>query len=149
MPGGWRRSLTVLAAGWVLVAIATTLHLTWTDRAPELAAERAAAEAVFAAAPADATVFAFDAPQPLALTGRASISRYVLFGEGMKEYVASQWADGFRGYVLRLREMQPTLVVTSPRGLGGSLRPLDRDYVEVEGGSGWRAFLREEAAQVP
>lgn len=148
LPGSWQRPLAVGVAGWVVLALVTTLQLTWTDRTTELAAERADAEAVFAAAPADATVFAFDAPQPLALTGRESISRYVLFGEGMKQYVASQWADGFRGYVGRLRELQPTVVVTSRRGLGGSLRPLARDYVEVEGGTGWRAFLHEDAVPV-
>lgn len=143
LPDVWRRPLSVVAAGWVLVTLAATVHLTWADRAPELAAERAEAEAVFATAPAGATVFAFDAPQSLALTGRESLSRYVLFGEGMKQYVASQWATGFRGYVERVREMRPTVVVTSERGLSGSLRPLARDYVEVEGGTDWRAFVRE------
>ena len=97
LPTSWHRWSVLAVAGWVVVALALTLHLTWTSRAPELAAERSRAEALFAALPADATVFAFNAPQPLALTGRESISRYVLFGAGMQEYVASQWNDGFPG----------------------------------------------------
>ena len=144
LPGSWHRPLSVVVAGWVAVALATTLHLTWSNRGPELATARADAEALFAAAPDDATVFAYNAPQPLALTGRESISRYVLFGEGMDDYVASQWSNGFQGYVERLREMRPTVVVTSERGLAGGVRPLARDYVEVDGGPGWRAFLHTD-----
>lgn len=144
LPVSWHRWSTAALAGWVAVALATTLHLTWTSRAPELSAERAEAEAVLAAVPADATIFAFNAPQPLALTGHESISRYLLFGEGMKQYVASESDDDIRGYVDRLREARPTLIVTWDRGLGGFLRPLARDYVEIDGGTGWRAWLREE-----
>ena len=131
--------------GCVLVALALTSHLTWTDRSTELAAARAEAEAVFDGMPDDATVFALDAPQPLALAGRASISRYLLFLGGAKHYVASQWADGIRGYLAWVRETEPTVVVTPLRGLVGSLRPFDRDYTEVEGGTDWRVFVRDDA----
>lgn len=139
-----RTLLAVAVAGWGAVALATTAHVTLTDRTTELTAARLDAEAPFATLPADATVFAFNAPQPLALTGHESISRYLLFGEGMKQYVASESDDGIRGYVDRLREARPTLIVTPDRGLGGFLRPFARDYVEIDGGTGWRAWLREE-----
>lgn len=146
LPASWHRSLAVGVTGWVVVALATTLHLTWTSREPLLAAERAAARTVFEGRSDDATVFAFNAPQPLALTGRGSISRYVLFGEGMKEYVASQWDNGFRGYVHWVRRERPEVLVATARGLVGSLRPLTRDYVEVEGGEGWRAYVPADQA---
>ena len=37
--------------------------------------------------------------------------------------------------------------MTSGRGLSGDLRPLRRDYVEIEGGVDWRAFALR--AQLP
>ena len=147
LPGSWQRPLGVVVACCVALAVVATLHLTWTSRGPVLAAERADAEAAFAGQPDDATVFAFYAPQPLALTGRRSISRFVLFGDGMSEYVASQWADGFRGYVDWVREERPDVLVVNSRGLSGRLRPLSRDYVEVAGGDGWRAYV--SAADAP
>lgn len=139
-----RQVVTAIVAAWVAVALATTAQATWGSREPELPAAISEAEATFAALPDDATVFAFNAPQPLALAGRSSISRYVLFGEGMKQYVASRNVGGIRGFVSDVDEREPTLVVTSPRGLTGIMRPLARHYTEVAGGAGWRAFRREE-----
>lgn len=143
VPEARRRVPTVLVAGAVAVAVGLTCHLTWTDRGRELDVATAEAEALFASVPGETTVFAFNAPQPLALTGRVSISRFVLFGEGMEEYVASRWTGGIRGYVECIRDRQPTVVVTSPRGLTGTLRPLARDYTEVAASSDWRAFIHE------
>lgn len=136
-----RRPAIITVAAWVVVAVAITLHLTWTSRTTVLATERTAAESVFADLPEDASVFVFNAPQPLALTGRESISRFVLFAEGMKDYVAAQWPGGFGDYVDHVREARPDVVVATSRGLVGSLRPLARDYIEVGAGEGWRAFV--------
>ncbi len=141
LPERWQRPLGVVVVGWVVLALVATLHLTWTSREQLLAAERADAEAVFEGQPDDATVFVFYAPQPLALTGRKSISRFVLFGEGMKDYVASQWDDGFDGFVAWVREEQPDVIIVTERGLVGKLRPLSRDYVELGGTDGYRAYV--------
>ncbi len=146
LPERWQRPLGVVVVGGVVLALVATLHLTWTSREQLLAAERADAEAVFAGQPDDATVFVFYAPQPLALTGRKSISRFVLFGEGMKDYVASQWDDGFDGFVAWVREEQPDVIIVTERGLVGSLRPLSRDYVEVGGTDGYRAYVPADEA---
>ncbi|MEJ7796582.1 MAG: hypothetical protein WKF50_13585 [Nocardioides sp.] len=138
------RAVAVSALAWVLVSLVATSQFMVTIRNTDLTAMRAGSEALFSALPDDATVFSAEAPQPLALAGKRSISRYVLFGNGMMSYIDGEREGGLTGYRAWLRQQAPTLVLGPTTGIRGFLRPLLRDYVAVGSGVRWVAYLRAD-----
>lgn len=136
-----RLGLVAAVAAWVLVAGAVTLHTAITTRTSDLLAEQAAARAVFSELPDDVTVMSAEAPQPLALTGRTSISRYLLYGGGMTGWIGAQEEGGLAAYTERIRDRAPTVLLVAPTGLDPFLEPLREDYVPVGDGPHWQVLL--------
>jgi hypothetical protein len=139
------RAVHAVVAATVVIVVGLTAHLTLTQRTTDLDVQRRAAVALFDALPDDATVLAAEAPQPLALAQRTSISRFVLYGSGMTAYIDRTWPGGLTGYVDDLIAAEPTVVLGPRRGVDRFLRPLLREYVEVGAGPGWSVWLSEDA----
>ena len=138
------RVVAVAGLAWVLVSLVATTHFSVTTRTRGLVPQTSAAEALFRRLPDDATVFSAEAPLPLALTGHRSISRYVLFGNGMTSYIDGEREGGLPGYRAWLLEEAPTIVLTPSHGIRGPLEPVLRDYVLVGAASGWVAYMHKD-----
>jgi 4-amino-4-deoxy-L-arabinose transferase-like glycosyltransferase len=138
----------VVAASVVLTA-GVTLQRTISERSDAIDRQQALADAAVANFPDDATVFSFEATQPLALTESTSISRIVLFGHGMKDYVATQWDGGLDAYVEWLASEEPDIIFVATRNQSRFLKPLLDDYQQVGGTAGrgrqaWLTYVRDD-----
>ena len=146
-----RRLLIGAIACWVAVCAAITLDTSLTRRGTDnIAGQRAMAVAPFRHLPDDVTVYSFEAPQALALTGTESISRYILFGHGLFGYVDATWPGGLPGYAGWLIQEEPDVLFVSGRQPSDSIRHLFRHYVKVSGGPEmgehpeWRTYVHED-----
>ena len=120
-----------VAATGVLTALAVTLSALYSldHRDTSLAKEQAVADAALEAVPG-ATVVAIEAPQPLVLTRTHNLSRFLLFGNGMRNYIDATQPGGIRGMMRRLHARHPDLVVTGkPKHPWTSV--LTSDYTKV------------------
>ncbi|MGZ5399203.1 MAG: hypothetical protein ACXWDM_04260, partial [Nocardioides sp.] len=142
-PRAYRMVVGTSLAG-VLVALIATTYFTVTTHSRGLKPQTKVSEALFRNLPDDATVFSSEVPEPLALTGNRSISRFVLFGNGMKAHIDATWEGGLPGYRAWLQEEAPTLVLTPDTGIKRGLEDVLRDYVMVGGAQGWVAYLHED-----
>ena len=135
------RVMVGATASWVAVSIVTGFLFTLSDRSTTLAGQQAASDALYDNLPEDATTFTVGVPQPLALSRRKSISRYVLFGNGMDAYVDAQTPGGLPAYIDGLIAAEPDVVLL-PIDAGDDLvGRLMTDYRGVGFGPGWRVFL--------
>ncbi len=145
-----KRLLVGAVVGWVAICAALTFDHTSSRHSTELVDQRALAEGVMRHLPDDATVFSFEATQPLVLTRSTSVSRFVLFDHGMRDYVAAQWAGGLNGYVAWLLTEQPDVVFMSTRNPRAFVDPLLDTYVKVSGPARlgghpeWRTYVRAD-----
>lgn len=145
-----RKLLVGAVVGWVVTCAVTTFSVTTGERTRWMDSQRALAEGVFRHLPEDATVFSFEAPQPLVLAHRTSISRFVLFDHGMLDYVEDTWPYGILGYVDWLIEQRPDVLFVHIRNPHAFLQPLMSTYVKVSGaprrgGSPeWRTYVRDD-----
>jgi hypothetical protein len=145
-----RRLLVGAVAGWVAVCTVATFQLGVSERSDGIDDQRSLTDGVFSHLPADATVFSFEAPQPLVLAHKRSISRFLLFDHGMLDYVDDQWPYGVLGYVDWLIEQRPDVLFVHVRHPHGFLQPLMSTYVKVSGaprrgGSPqWRTYVRDD-----
>lgn len=145
-----RQLLAGAVVGWFAICAVLTFDHTVSRRSTELVDQRALAEGVMRHLPEDATVFSFEATQPLVLTRSTSISRFVLFDHGMRDYVATQWVGGLNGYVAWLITEQPDVVFMSTRNPRAFVDPLLESYVKVSGAARlgghqeWRTYVRAD-----
>jgi hypothetical protein len=145
-----RQLLVVAVAGWVAICAVLTFDHTASRRSDELVDQRALAEGVMRHLPEDATVFSFEATQPLVLTRSTSISRFVLFDHGMSDYVATLRPGGLNGYVAWLLRERPDVVFMSTRNPRAFVDPLLESYVKVSGAARlgghqeWRTYVRDD-----
>ncbi|MGH3347907.1 MAG: ArnT family glycosyltransferase [Nocardioides sp.] len=137
-----RRLLVGAVAVLTVACTVTVLQENISRRSDKLAHQRAASKVVFDNLPADATVFSLEVPEALALGERKSISRFVLFGHGMIDFVAAETPGGEEGYINGLIEAAPDVVLTPNGKRHRVVRTLLDSYVRVGYGPGWRVFLR-------
>lgn len=123
--------------------VLTSVH-TFGLRSQSLATQQAASDAIFDNLPEEATVFSFEVPQPLALSQRKSISRFVLFDHGMLDFIDAVEPGGLTGYVEGLIDAEPDILLIAHDTPAKVLRPLRRHYVRVGYGPTWKVFLRED-----
>lgn len=138
----WVGTVTVLTAG-IVVASALTLQTMVTTRTSDLDVMASSTRAAFAPLPDDATFISAAAPQPLALTGRRNLTRYLLYGNGMGSWIEAEWPGGREAYAAWLRAEQPTvvLITRSGGGMPRFLQPLLAQYTKAGNGARWQVLL--------
>ncbi|QZY28494.1 hypothetical protein [Nocardioides coralli] len=140
---GWKVPRTALAvgvAGFVLAALVTTaLEMVGTAKSTILGG-RNQAEKVLSPLP-EASVMTVGVPQPLALTGRRSISPYQLFSPAIQRWIDDTWPGGLTAYVSWVREQEAEVLFTVPGPMPQLFKPLEPDYVPVGRFHSWRAWL--------
>ncbi len=139
-----RRLLVAGVGAWMTTTIVLTSVHTFGLRSQSLATQQAASDAIFDNLPEEATVFSFEVPQPLALSQRKSISRFVLFDHGMLDFIDAVEPGGLTGYVEGLIDAEPDILLIAHDTPAKVLRPLRRHYVRVGYGPTWKVFLRED-----
>lgn len=139
-----RRILLGAVAAWMVIAVVTISLHTVSLRTDNLQKQQASSDAVFDNLPPDATVFTYEVPQPLALTGRKSISRYVIFDQGLLRFIGDQEPGGVRGYVNRLIEAEPDVVLIASRAPFRVVKRVLRPYKRVGFGPDWKVFVRRD-----
>ncbi|HEX6149842.1 hypothetical protein [Nocardioides sp.] len=145
-----RRLLIGTVALWVAACTVLTFVHTTDRRSDDLEYQRALTLAVFSHLPDDATVFTYEATPPMVLSHSTSISRFVLFGHGMLDYVAAEWPGGVDGYVHWLIDERPDVVFIHIRNPHDFLLPLLSSYTKVSGGPRlggnpeWRTYVRND-----
>ncbi len=140
---GHRRAAIAVVACWVVLTSAATAAFLVMDRSDDLRDEEAAASAVFTALPPDVTVMADQAPQPLALAGRRSISRYTLFTNGMLGWIDADTPGGVDAFVGRVHAAEPAVLFTDDH-ISAFLKPLRPDYVCVGVRPDWMVWLHRD-----
>jgi len=111
-------------------------------RNDELLLERADVNAVLATQPADATIFALEAPEVLAISGRRNIWPWQLFDRRMQSYLDHTRPGGLAGLANQLAAQRPTFVVIGDRYIGSWQQAVvQRDYVRVGHGPAWTWYL--------
>jgi hypothetical protein len=105
------RATVVLVTAWTVAAVALTAHYAVTHRDNELLAQRRDALAVKAVLPEGSRWLSQDAPQPLVLAHETNLTRYQLYGSGLKKYVRDTWPGGMGGYRRWVSGHQPAVVV--------------------------------------
>ena len=139
-----RRVLVGAVAAWTAVCAVTALQHTHSPRSDNLEQQQAASDAIFENLPGDATVFSAGVTAPLALSGRKSISRFVLFEHGMLGFIDAETPGGIEGYTAGLIEAAPDVVLVESGERTPLAKRLLRQYVQVGKGPTWRVFLRED-----
>jgi len=139
-----RRVLVGATAGWVAFSIVTGLLFTVSVRSTALDGQQAASDALYDNLPEDSTTFTVEVPQPLALSRRKSISRYVLFAGGMVDYIEAQTPGGMTGYLDGLIAAAPDVVLLPIDGRYRLVARLMTDYGRVGFGPAWRVFLHDD-----
>jgi hypothetical protein len=115
------------------------------SRNDALVGQRTNVAAVLAAAP-DATLLSINAPQVMALAGRANPTRYQLFDQGIDDYLQHTLPHGLAGYTHWIGRHRPTLIARS--GAVGETWPdemLARYYWYVGRGPDWVWYLSRTA----
>lgn len=135
------RALTAAVAGFVLVVVATTAQQMISTRSSNLLLGQRGASAVYDELPDDVTSLSIGVPQPLALAGRRSVSRYVLHSAGMAQWIDAEWPGGLPAYVAWLRDQEADVLFTPPGPMPELIRPLDNDYFPVGRTPTWRVYL--------
>jgi hypothetical protein len=139
-----RRLLVAGVAGWTATTVVLTSMHTYELRSDRLTMQTASSDAIFDNLPEDATVFSYEVPQPLALSRRKSISRFVLFDHGMRDFIDAETPGGKTAYVDGLIEAQPDVVLIANQTPFKMVRPLLPNYVRVGYGPSWKVFLHED-----
>jgi hypothetical protein len=118
------------------------------SRDSSLLVERADVNAVLATQPADATIFAMEAPQVPAIAGRENIWPWQLFDPRMLSFLDHTQPGGLRALAARLAADQPTFVVIADRYDGQWQQGVvSRDYSRVGHGPGWTWYLSRTAGR--
>ncbi|MGH3362922.1 MAG: hypothetical protein ACRDOM_10740 [Nocardioides sp.] len=126
------RTGTLVVAGFSAFGLVVGLVSSLTNYEEALEHQRAEVDAMFAAAPSDATIVSIGAPQPLLLTKRRNPFRHQMFLTGLDEYVDDTYPGGLEGFVRVLRRRQPTLIVVDHPNWYSWLRPtIAGEYVPV------------------
>jgi len=139
-----RRLLVAFIAAWAATTVVVTGLHTYDLRSDKLHEQKASSDAIFDNLPADATVFSFEVPHPLALSQRKSISRFVLFDHGMLGFIDATTPGGVRAYVDGLIEAEPDVVLIPTDTRFKVVKRMLRSYVRVGYGPAWKVFLRED-----
>ena len=138
------RILVGAVAVWTAVSAVTAFEHTLNLRSEKLHGQQASSDALFDNVPADATVFSVEVTPPLALSGRKSISRFVIFKHGMLSFIEADTPGGVQGYLEGLIEAEPDIVLFPRAVPRGMWRELLRPYDLVGYGPSWRVFLRRD-----
>ena len=126
------RAGTLAVAGFSALCLVVGLVSSLTNYEQALDHQRAEVDAMFAAAPPDATIVSVGAPQPLLLTKRRNPFRHQMFLTGLDEYIDDTYPGGLDGFVRVLRRLQPTLIVVDHPNWYGWLKPtLAGEYIPV------------------
>ena len=91
------RTGTLVVAGTSALFLVAGMVSSLTNYERSLDHQRAEVDAMFAAAPPDATIVSIGAPQPLMLTQRRNPFRHQMFLTGLDEYVDDTYPAGSRG----------------------------------------------------
>jgi hypothetical protein len=117
---------------WSVVCLLAGLVNSIENRGHTLDQQRAEVAAMFALAPADATVMSVGGPQPLVLTNRTNPIRHQMFLTGLDEYVDDTWPGGLEGLTDSIEEDEPTFITVDHPDWYPWLTPtLDKEYVDV------------------
>ncbi len=123
---------TLAVAGTSALFLVAGMVSSLTNYEQALDHQRAEVDAMFAAAPPDATIVSIGAPQPLMLTQRRNPFRHQMFLTGLDEYVDDTYPGGLDGFVRVLRRLQPTLIVVDHPNWYYWLKPtLAGEYIPV------------------
>jgi len=137
-----RRLASGVAAGVICVGLVVAGVESVATRNDELLLERADVNAVLATQPADATIFALEAPEVLAISGRRNIWPWQLFDRRMQSYLDHTRPGGLAGLANQLAAQRPTFVVIGDRYIGSWQQAVvQRDYVRVGHGPAWTWYL--------
>jgi hypothetical protein len=129
VPGRGGRSILV---GWSVVCLLAGLISSFENREHTLDRQRAEVDAMFAAAPSDATMLSVGGPEPLVLTHRTNPIQHQMFLAGLEDYVDDTWPGGLEGLTEWVGEEQPTFIAVDHPGWYDWLAPtLEEDYVDV------------------
>lgn len=140
-----RTAATALVAAWVVVVAALGLDWSLNEGSRLLPKQQRESDAVFAALPADATLFSVEAPQPLVLTGRTNLTQHQMFRAGLIFYVDASWPGGLAGYAADVSAAEPTVIAIGRYARFAWVRPiLGSDYTAIGTSPGWTWYVRDD-----
>ena len=139
------RAAVALVAAWAVTAVALTAGYAVAHRDDTLLEQRRDALAVKAILPPGSRWLSQDAPQPLVLAHERNISRYQLYGSGLKRYVRHTWPGGMAGYRRWVAGQRPAVVVVGKDQPMPWLQViLDNAYRRVGHSPGWSWYARTD-----
>jgi hypothetical protein len=143
LPRTWGTAAVALVVCTGLVG-ATVESIATRDNA--LGLLRADVSAVLGTQPRDATIFAMDAPEVLAIAQRDNLWRWQLFDPRMLTYLDHTQPGGLRGMARRLEAARPTWLAIADRTKGTWQQDVvRRDYWRVGHAPGWTWYLSRTA----
>jgi hypothetical protein len=126
-----RVSVPILVT-WSVLCLVAGLIDSYDHRGHTLDKQRAEVDAMFAAAPRDATLMSIGGPQPLVLTNRTNPIRHQMFLAGLEDYVDDTYPGGLQGVADLIAEQEPTFVTVDHPGWYPWVTPtLEKEYVDV------------------
>lgn len=107
------RAGVAVALIWAVFTVGIAVQWSVGARDHRLDRQRASVAAKLGHLPDDVTMFNYNSPQPLVLTGRTSPTRFLIFSNGITQYIADSWPGGIKGFAHHVLGDHPT-VITLP-----------------------------------
>lgn len=134
-----------LAVAWAVAAVTLTAGYALSQRNDVLLEQQRESLAVKALLPPGSRWLSQDAPQPLVLAHETNLTRFQLYGAGLKQYVQDTWPHGMRGYRRYVNHHQPAVVVVGKSHVMPWLQVvLQGDYHRVGHSPGWAWYARAD-----
>lgn len=137
-----RQNALTATLAWTVLAVALSFGFSATHRHDELVVQRRSVAAVLARLPANATVMTVNAPQPLVLSGRRNPTRYLMFPNGLGDYIGTVWPGGLTGFGDAMVRRRPDVVAVGSPPARFVSQTIAKKYVSIGTAPDWKWLAR-------